>query len=233
MPGLLKRNKYRLHKYANGGSVGDPKGKNEVSNWSSKELKEFLGEEYWGKIQEAIRKYPMDVDHNAGNVERYADLNDPDDVDYDPERYIKMTTPKMGRSLDILKYIEDKHTKDVYSEDIDSRIARELKFTPYNDIKLLKSRIIKQDPVDKELQASTTSIPTSRRKSTYGHDAKGGKYGQVPTHKNVWNDETKKWMRVDLEPEEIEYYKKQNLPKKKQIIKASFNYGGKVRLLKK
>ena len=27
MPGLLKRNKYRLHKYANGGSVGDPKKK--------------------------------------------------------------------------------------------------------------------------------------------------------------------------------------------------------------
>jgi len=95
--------------------------------------------------------------------------------------------------------------------------------------KKLKSKLnsIKRDSIDKKLQTST-SIPISGRKSTYGYDAKGGRYGQVPTHRNVWNDETKKWMRVNLEPEEIEYYKKQNLPKKKQIIKASFKTGGKI-----
>ena len=233
--GKVRLNKYRIKKLQNGGTTGDPKKSlnREVSNWSSNELKEYLGEKAWEKIQEAIRKYPMDVDHNAANVERYAYLNDPDDVDYDPERYIKMTTPKMGRSLDILNTVIPKSTKDVYGEDIMTRVGKELKFAPYNNIKLLKSKTIKQDPVDKELQTSTSFIPTSSRKSTYGYKLQGGKYGQVPTHRNVWNDETKKWMRVDLEPEEIEYYKKQNLPQEKQIVKASFNYGGKVRLLKK
>ena len=245
MPVPIKKKKYRLRKYANGGSIGDPQDlkkllhPHEVANWSSKKLKEYLGEEDWGKIQEAMRKYPMDVDHNALNVERYADLNDPDDVDYDPERYIKKTTPEMGRSRDIFNVVEPadllpKDKNNAYGENFWSRVARELEFAPYNDIKLLKSRTIKQDPVDKELQASTTSIPTSKRNTELMYKLNANmRTGQEPDKYKVWDEKGKKWRMRDVEPEELEYYRNKNKIQERQNIKASFNHGGKFRLLKK
>ena len=104
-------------------------------------------------------------------------------------------------------------------DEIDNWVALPTAFPTWERVKhivpeelKIKNSLVKRDSTDKELQTST-SIPTSGRKSTYGYKLQGGKYGQVPTHRNVWNDETKKWMRVDLEPEEIEWFEKQNLPK--------------------
>jgi len=48
MPVPIKKKKYRLRKYANGGSIGDPQDlkkllhPHEVANWSSKKLKEYF-----------------------------------------------------------------------------------------------------------------------------------------------------------------------------------------------
>ena len=97
-----------------------------------------------------------------------------------------------------------------------------------NSIEPLEPRGIPTIDIERPegLMESTTTIPTSRRKTTLGYQLKAGKYGQTPTHHNVWDEKSKSWKRRDLEPEEIEYYKKQNLPKKKQIINASFKTGG-------
>ena len=208
-------------------------GKNEVSNWSSEELKEHLGKKAWGKIQRAMREYPMDVDHNAANIERYAYLNDPDDVDYDPERYIEKTTSKMGRSLDILKPFVTEGDNDLYGEDIESRVANELKFAPYNDIKLLKSKKLPLQTISKarepkELQESNVSLykgpkyPT-KRVMEYSNKVRTN---QIPSHDMVWDKKRNQYVVRNVEKEEIDRYKKENRVRKPIKIKANFKTGG-------
>ena len=236
-----KSNPYFKHNLQTGGVrkygkvVRKQKGglkKHEVSNWSSEELKEHLGKKAWGKIQRAMREYPMDVDYNAKNIERYAYLNDPDDVDYDPERYIEKTTPKMGRSLDILKAYRLDPDDEAYGEDIESRVANELKFAPYNDIKLYQPKKLPLQTISKarepkELQESNVSMPKpkypTQRVMKYSNKVRTN---QIPSHDMVWNNKKNKYVKRNVEKEEVDRYKKENRFRTPTRIKANFKTGG-------
>jgi len=86
---------------------------------------------------------------------------------------------------------------------------------------------IKRGSVNKELQTSTSSIPTSRRNTELMYKLNANmRTGQEPDKYKVWDEKSKSWKMRDVEPEELERYKKENQIKNREIIKASFGSGG-------
>ena len=82
----------------------------------------------------------------------------------------------------------------------------------------------------KQLMKSNASIPTSRRNTELMYKLNANmRTGQEPYKYKVWDEKGKKWSMRDVEPEELEYYRNKNKIQEKQIIKASFNAGGRVR----
>jgi hypothetical protein len=236
MPRPLKRYKPRVKKYENGGKgPGDPNGIR-PAYWSSDDLREYVGEKAWEKIQEAIRKYPMDFDHNAENIEMYAYLNDPDDVDYDPERYIEKTTPKMGRSLDILNTFVPEGNNNVYGEDIMTRVGNELKFAPYVESLPMESLPMESLPIDYGLPEPTwthSQAPkTGRDADLIMRTSNKTRTGQEPNYYRYFDNKGNPKTRP-VEPEEYDRYMRENRIHTPQVIKATFNDGGKVKPIKK
>jgi len=98
-------------------------------------------------------------------------------------------------------------------------------------IKPLESllKTIEQDPIDKELQAST-SIPTSRRNTELMYKLNANmRTGQEPDKYKVWDEKGKKWSMRDVEPEELEYYRNKNKIQDRQRIQQDFKDGGSVK----
>jgi len=101
---------------------------------------------------------------------------------------------------------------------------------------LLKPRVTTVDLDSKELQESNVSIykgpkhPTQRVMKGWG----GVRTKQIPSHDMVWSEKKNKYLRREIEPEEIERYKQENRIRNPTRIKASFNEGGALKnLIKK
>ena len=133
--------------------------------------------------------------------------------------------------LDIKSYENNRFPRAKSFIEIEPAITKKKVTKPVN-IKPLKSLLkeIEQDPVDKELQDSTSSIPTSRRNTELMYKLNANmRTGQEPDKYKVWDEKGKKWSMRDVEPEELEYYRNKNKIQEKQIINASFNDGGRVK----
>jgi len=98
---------------------------------------------------------------------------------------------------------------------------------------LLKPRVTTVDLDSKELQESNVSIykgpkhPTQRVMKGWG----GVRTKQIPSHDMVWSEKKNKYLRREIEPEEIERYKQENRIRNPTRIKASFNEGGALKKL--
>jgi hypothetical protein len=92
-------------------------------------------------------------------------------------------------------------------------------------LELLKPRITTVDRGSKGLQESNISLPKGRKTELIMKSNPNMRTGQEPNYYKVWNEKSKSWKRRDVEPEELDYYRKENRIRKPNQ-KFTFNKGG-------
>lgn len=82
------------------------------------------------------------------------------------------------------------------------------------------------------IKSESISLPKGKESQLVYKASNKTRTGQEPAYYTYWDKDKKQWKRRPVEKEEYDRYMRDNRIQKRQIIKASFSEGGKIKLLK-